>query len=83
MANFHVVVRLYQVPWPFSFGPFRRNRALRLGADEAALTIHQAGELSCPIEVGCHSGDDECTVTVDFRGGTRLKRRTKLVGGTK
>ena len=83
VANFEIVVIRYQVPWPFSWGPFRRDVTSYLSADEAVVNVYQAGGLQEPIELGCHSGRDECTTTVDFREGSRLKRRTRISGGTK
>jgi hypothetical protein len=85
MSNFSVSVNLHPSPWPFSWGPFHtgfRHRTFRCAGAE--LFISQAGAPEGdPITIGCCATGGACTTTVDFRGGSRLKRKTAIPTGSR
>jgi hypothetical protein len=82
--NFLIKVVTGPVPWPFSWGPFRRRRAFVLRGNDFQLKVWQrsmkepGSRTHDPIELECYSAPGHATTTCDFRGGSRLKRRTWL-----
>jgi hypothetical protein len=80
--NFLIKVVTGPVPWPFSWGPFHRRRAFVLHGNDFQFKVWQrstqeeGGRTHDPVELECHSGAENATTTCDFRGGSRLKRRT-------
>jgi len=79
MPSFQIVLCLPRAPWPFSWGPFKCRRTLRFHTDRAEALIYQKGDKGDPITLECFTSTEACTTTVDFRGGSRLKRRTSFV----
>jgi hypothetical protein len=82
--NFKIKIVTGRMPWPFSWGPFKRRRAFILRSDEFGIQVWQrtaaeSGSFThAPVELECHSGALEVTTTCDFKSGSRLKRRTKI-----
>ena len=79
MANFVIRVILEPHPWPFRWGPFKRGGLREYCANGAEILIYQRGDGGVPVEVECFASENtgECTTTLDFRGGSRFKRRTQ------
>lgn len=81
MTNFIVRVWRRPRPWPFSWGPFGREEISEFQLDEGRIAILQRegqGMNLNPVVVECYSSKDECTVTMDFRGSSRFKRKTEF-----
>jgi len=79
-VNFRIVVTCETPRWPTRWGPFGGRRKIVLSVRSADVEIHQKdGRLfvSDPITVDCHAGSEQLTTTVDFREGSRLKRKTR------
>lgn len=77
MTNFSIRILVERARWPFPWGPFGGPRWVSLHCESALLEISQRGsDPENPIKVECHAGRSDLTTTVDFRGGSRLKRRT-------
>jgi hypothetical protein len=77
-TKFCILIKHASSPWPFSWGPFGRSSGVELCVDEAQVEIYQQGDGGEPMKVELYASPDTCTTTVDFRGGTRLKRRTRF-----
>lgn len=81
MNNFFVSVWRRPRPWPFSWGPFGRGEFQVFLLDECKITITQREGQDMnpnPVVVECYSSKNECTVTMDFRGSSRFKRKTEF-----
>jgi hypothetical protein len=79
-SNFSVVIKVPSAPWPFSWGPFHKDRTYHVESDYLEILVAQIGLLD-PLTLECYTSrsKEECVVTVDFRGATRLKRRSSIL----
>jgi hypothetical protein len=72
--NFTLVFKVYDVNWPFFWGPFKRTLSFKFHTNTADVLVYQAGGGGEPITLDCATFSDKCSTVVDFKGGSRLKR---------
>lgn len=78
-AAFHVFVMIHRPRWPFKWGPFGGVKLIGVSGDEGEIDVYQAdgGSMTAdPVSLELFSRGCSVTTTVDFRGGSRLQRRT-------
>lgn len=78
-SYFEIFVSTRPRPWPFSWGPFTLASSRVFRADSAEILVFQEGGGVEPVKLECYASGDQATTTVDFKGGSRLKRRTSII----